>query len=244
MRALIVAEEPERRELLAEEVRRAGYDVCGSSTAERVTAETWRMARAGLDAFVVDVGATAAMRRLIERARHAAEERIPVVLLLPESSTWLRGGPPLDLLPAVTLPARAADSGTLARALARMRVVAGPIGAPGNGEPHAPGSDAPSAALALVRGRRELRGPRGNAHVTPLETAILLTLMQEDGVVAHQQLAEELWGSALSDRHSRAAIRSHVYTLRRKLREVGFEGAIDSVPGVGYRFLAVADAAE
>ncbi len=97
--------------------------------------------------------------------------------------------------------------------------------------------------MSLDRRRREVEGPEGAAHLTPSEASILSLLMREGGsVVSHQELAQELWGSAFSDRHSRAAIRSHVHTLRAKLRGggVGLADVVASMPGVGYRLNAAA----
>ena len=232
MRALIVADDSERRDALAGEVQRGGYEVAGLSDAEHVTAEMWRAFSAGPDALIIDLGEDlAALRRLIERARHAAERPLPAVLLLPEHSTWVHGALPADLLPAIAISARDARSGRVAAALA----AAGP--APGGAAAEIPDSPQRPVAspLSLDRRRREVEGPEGAAHLTPSEASILSLLVREDGgVVSHQELAQELWGSAFSDRHSRAAIRSHVHTLRAKLRGVGLVDVVASMPGVGY----------
>ncbi len=45
-----------------------------------------------------------------------------------------------------------------------------------------------------------------------------------------------LWGeTATSDHHARAAIRTHVRTLRRKLATAGLAGALVTLPRIGYR---------
>lgn len=220
MRALIVADDSERRDALAGEVQRAGHEVAGLSDAEHVTVEMRRALSAGPDALIIDLGEDlVALRRLIDRARHAAERPLPAVLLLPEHSTWVHGVLPADLLPAIAIAASDARSGRLAAALA----AAGP--APGGAAAEIPDSPQRPVAspLSLDRRRREVEGPEGAAHLTPSEASILSLLMREGGsVVSHQELAQELWGSAFSDRHSRAAIRSHVHTLRAKLRGSGW----------------------
>ncbi|MDP6606588.1 MAG: hypothetical protein QF664_10075 [Dehalococcoidia bacterium] len=68
------------------------------SDAASVTEET-RRPGSSPDIFVVDVGDDAAMlRNLIERAREAAEDPDrPVLVLLPEHSSWLRGVLPAEL---------------------------------------------------------------------------------------------------------------------------------------------------
>lgn len=47
-------------------------------------------------------------------------------------------------------------------------------------------------------------------------------------------ITQVLCGEAIADRYGRAAIRSHVHSLRRKLRAIGLEGSIESLPGTGY----------
>ncbi len=119
MRALIVADDSERRDALAGEVQRAGHEVAGLSDAEHVTVEMRRALSAGPDALIIDLGEDlVALRRLIDRARHAAERPLPAVLLLPEHSTWVHGVLPADLLPAIAIAASDARSGRLAAALA------------------------------------------------------------------------------------------------------------------------------
>ncbi len=231
MRALLVTEQPERRDALAREVRGAGHEVCGGCGPQRVTTEIRRAPPAAPDVLVVDLGGdAAALRALIGRARHAAEHPLPV-LLLPDSSSWLHGVLPRDLLPAATLPVREAGSAPLARAFAQL----------GGGEPSPPPRASPPPGSSLPpfgfepQGR-EVSGPDGVARLTRSEAAIFGLLVHGDGdVVPHDRLAQELWSVAVADRHSRAAIRSHVHTLRGKLRSVGLDGAVASLPGVGYR---------
>ena len=221
-------EQPGRRDALATEVQEAGHGVSGSVDATGVTAEIWRAAHGGPDVLVVDLGGdAAALRRLIDRARSAAEQPLPVLLLLPDGSAWLRGALPRKLLPAVAAPARETDSSSLARALAQLDT----------GEPAAAAPPkARAGSLSFDPSRRDVSGPDGSAHLTPSAAAVLGVLVREQGgVVPHGRLAQELWGTAVVDRHSRAAIRSHVHTLRGKLGAVGLGGAVASLPGVGYR---------
>ena len=236
MRALIVADGSERRHALAAEAQRAGHEVAGTSDAEHVTAEIWRAVSAGPDVLIIDLGEdVAALRRLIDRARHAAERPLPTVLLLPEHSIWMRGALPAELLPAIAISARDAGAGSLAEALAAAGAASGGTAV----EIPAPPPRSVASSLSLDRQRRAVEGPEGAAHLTPSEASILSLLVREEGgVVSHRRLAQELWGSAFSDRHSRAAIRSHVHTLRTKLRTVGLADVVASMPGVGYRLNA------
>jgi DNA-binding response OmpR family regulator len=54
-------------------------------------------------------------------------------------------------------------------------------------------------------------------------------------------VARALWGTPLVDRHVRGAIRSHLHTLRAKLRAAGLDGTVESKPGVGYRLILEAE---
>ncbi|HJM74787.1 MAG TPA: hypothetical protein QGI71_02830 [Dehalococcoidia bacterium] len=54
-RVLVVAEQSERREALARDLRRAGHEVAGTTSGDGVMAETRRTVD-GPDIFVVDAG--------------------------------------------------------------------------------------------------------------------------------------------------------------------------------------------
>jgi len=88
---------------------------------------------------------------------------------------------------------------------------------------------------------RELGGPDRSVHLTRSEAAIFGMLLQGEGPVPHERLAQELWGDAPVDRYGQAAFRSHIHTLRGKLRAVGLGEAIASVPGVGYRLVSTSE---
>jgi DNA-binding response OmpR family regulator len=226
MQALVVAERPERREALARELRRAGHEVTGLSDAAGVTEET-RRSEGSPDIFVVDVGDDAAtLRNLIERAREAAEDPDrPVLVLLPEHSSWLRGVLPPELQPVIAVGATARPAEAVAHALQAWTGRAG-------------GRDGEHGGLTFDELRRKVAGPGGSAQLTPSEASILSALLREGRSVAtHDRIALALWGNAFADRFRRASIRSHVHTLRRKLSAIGLADAIVSVPGVGYRLL-------
>ena len=73
--------------------------------------------------------------------------------------------------------------------------------------------------------------------LTPSESAIFeAVLAANGGVVPAERIASVLWGGTpVVDTLSRAAIRSHVYTLRKKLRTAGLDHALVSLSGAGYR---------
>lgn len=225
MRALIVSEHADRREALARELRRAGHDISGTTTADGVMEET-RRANGGPDIFVIDLGEDAStLRLLIDRARDAAEdpERL-VLVMLPEYSSWLRGSLPPDLQSVIAVSATTRPAEAVAMAFAQAR---------GEGV-----EDVPSAPLSYDEERREASGRGGTVRLTPSESAILVALIREGhGAVTHDRIALRLWGSAFADRYGRASIRSHMHTLRRKLSSIGLADAVISVPGVGYRLM-------
>ncbi len=163
-------------------------------------------------------------RETIERCRSAAETPLPAALVLPSSSPWLEAPLPADLAPSCALDAAVATAGDLLRA---ARVLAG-----GTVSDYV----IAAGALALEPMERRLQGPDGDAFLTPSEAALLTVLLERPReVVRVEDIARVLWGTPLGDAHSRAAIRTHLYTLRRKLTTVGAGDAVRSISRVGYR---------
>ena len=159
-----------------------------------------------------------------ERCRAAAESGLPLLLLLLPSSPWLRAPLPPDLPPASILDASTATPADLVRA---ARLLAGD---------EAGTFEFVAGELALDPAERRLRGPAGDAFLTPSEATLLATLLDRPReVVRAEEVARALWGTPVGDAHARAAIRTHLHTLRRKLVSVGASDAVRSVTGVGYR---------
>ena len=160
----------------------------------------------------------------VERCRGAAESALPVLLLFLPSSPWLHTSLPPDLAPASALDASRATPVDLVRA---ARLLAG--------EEMAMGVLA-AGGVALDPVERRLRGPAGDAFLTPSEAALLAALLgRPREVVRAEEVARALWGTPVGDTHARAAIRAHLHTLRRKLASVGAGDLVRSVTGVGYR---------
>lgn len=171
---------------------------------------------------VVEPWNTDEAREAIGRCRAAAESPLPVILVL-WSSPWLHGPLPADLAPAAALDASKATAVDLVRA-ARLLV--------GGGE----AVQIEGGGLALDPLERRLRGPGGDVFLTPSEATLMgLILGRPQDVVRVEDVARALWGTPVDGAHERAAIRTHLHTLRRKLTSVGAGDAIRSVPGVGYR---------
>ena len=224
MRVLVEAEDAQGRERLARSVEAAGQDVGGSSAARDVMRAV-RDERPEALLVESDEGA-AVLRGLLERARGAAEAPLPALLLLPESSVWLHGPLPAPLMPARALPSSQRSEGALRSALAAIA----------EGSWAGPPAVLRLGALRLDRQARVLSGPQGEARLTVSECALLGAIVAAGGaVVRAEQVAGALWGRAVVDTHSRAAIRSHLHTLRRKLAALGLGEVVVSLPGVGYR---------
>ncbi len=222
MHAFVISESTDWRHSLTRALRRAGHAAAGSSDADHATAGI-RRASTVPDLAIVDAGGDATpLRRLIERVRGAVEdERLPVVTVLPEHSSWHRQSPPSDLQPLIVVPTTASVSDVVHAAMT-----------------HAGDGARSELALTFDGARREATGPLGSTSVTPFEARILAAMIRDrPRVTTHDVIAQALWGEAFADRHGRAAIRSHVHSLRRKLSAIGLDRAIDSLPGAGYRLI-------
>lgn len=217
---LLIGADPAALEAWRVGLAQAGVPVAGVTSALDAPL---RLRRARPSTLVViepwDLGEA---REAITRCRAAAESTLPVILVL-WSSPWLHGPLPADLEPAAVLDASKATAADLIRA---ARVLAG--------KPAEAEIDV--AGLALDPVERRLRGPNGDAFLTPSEATLLgLLLSHPLDVVRVEEVARALWGTPINGSHERAAIRTHLHTLRRKLASVGAGDAIRSVPGVGYR---------
>ena len=224
MRALVVADDTRRRDAASRSVERAGHEVCGSCGIADVTAAVRRTTP---DLLVVEIaGGGGAVRRLIQRAREAAERPVPALFMLPRSSSWLYSRLPSDLLPAAAVSADGASASDVGLAFAQITTPGAPAPVP-----------RPSfARIVFDRAGGEVRGPAGTVALTPSEGVILGALFDAAGeVVRLEMLAHVLWGRTAMDGHVQASIRSHVYTLRTKLRSAGLDRAVVALRGIGYR---------
>lgn len=217
MRVLVASTDADFGALIAREV--VGSDV---TSIARLTVS---MRAAQPDVVVLDAGDAQATRVALERARGAAErEALPAVLVVSVNSLWLRGALPVELLPCAVI-ARDGATSKVADAVSRMAGVEASTVRDVDG-------------VLWVRDRRALSGPLGTVQLTASEALVFDAVYSAHGVVVSlAQIALALWGQAVADDLNRAAIRSHVYSLRRKLRAAGIaDGTLLSVAGVGYRF--------
>jgi hypothetical protein len=99
--ALIVSAETDLRATAAAAAERGGVRVLTSTPGELAA----MVRRARPDLLVLDVsGETAAIRRSLSRGRAAAEGQLPAVVVLPDSSVWLRAPLPRDMGPGAGSP--------------------------------------------------------------------------------------------------------------------------------------------
>lgn len=233
MRILVIAEGAGRGALLVALAASNGHGAVATAPEQLLAAVAAMRAEVLLIDAVEDPERG---RRILERARAAVDVAVPAVLVLADGSAWLHGALPIDMQPAVVL-ANVELGATLDAALHRAR------GAP----IHVVSAGAAVrqlGALGWLAESREVVGPAGRAVLTASEAKIMEVLAGRPGlVIPTTTVSRALWGEVILDRHGRAAIRSHVHTLRRKLRTTGLEGSLVSLPGLGYR-LAIVDGGE
>lgn len=160
---------------------------------------------------------------LARRLRDAAEAPLPLVFALPESAWWLRVSPGLELAPLALVRRAGLTAVELATALQRLGV----------------GSAVPpsTSAVAIDAARRRLEGPAGAVRLTPAEGALAALLLASAGQILDlEALCTAVWGVGAYDLARESALRTHVHTLRGKLRQVGAGEALVTEPGRGYRF--------
>lgn len=218
MTVVVIADNAGSADSLARLARQLGHRVWTVlGTAHAMTSAQ----EAQPDAVLVALDAESqVLRGVIDRVR-AVAPGVPVLLALPDDSWWLRS-PPGSLMPVATVRRAGLGAGALSSAFARLGLHGGTREAP--------------AALRLDAAARLLDGPRGRAHLTPAEGALISLLLGAEGeVVRHQDMAREIWGGEPIDRPRMVALRTHVYEVRRKLEAVGAPGSLLSEPGRGYR---------
>jgi len=98
--------------------------------------------------------------------------------------------------------------------------------------PSAAGEASLSAGpLTLHAGR--VRAENRAVKLTRHEAALLAVLMRRPGeVVSREALTHEVWGD--TELPSSNPVEVHIFNLRRKLRELGTEAAVNTVRGQGY----------
>jgi DNA-binding response OmpR family regulator len=220
VRLLLVEDDLDLREVTARGLRENGFEVTTASDA--AGALTLAAAPGGFDALVLDVGLPDADGRDLCQALRARGVDTPVLFLTARNrltdrlAGFAAGGD--DYL---AKPFHLAELAARLRALAK-RGSTPAVAAPLPGE------------VVLDPLTHALVSETGQVPLTPTEFRLLSALWAAPGtIVRRRELTLAGWpdGSAVHDN----TLDQYVARLRRKLRESGARGGIDTAHGVGYR---------
>jgi DNA-binding response OmpR family regulator len=234
---LLVEDDPTISDLVAYNLRRAGYDVVQehNGRAGLQTALARSVDLVLMDLMLPGLDGMAASREIVRR-----KPALPIIMLTARSEreTILEGfqlgaddyiTKPFDLdVLLARIQAR------LRRAPAGIAVGAGtPGGGPGGGSLR-------TGDLTLDRDAHTARGPQGEVTLNPKEHDLLELLLSRPGhLFPREEIVERVW-------HQRYAPASrsldvHIRRLRAKLERVGAGVELQTVRGVGYRLAPVTD---
>lgn len=224
MHAIVVAEDPDEKELLSFALRRAGWSVAAASDLERVLAN-WSDHPSDLLLLMVS-GAEADLQRVVKAVREVAQCGLLAVVERVSETDRVRAlndGADLVLERPISTPVLAAQATALGR---RIQSV--------------PNFVLPSLELESITLDPSLRtvsvGGSESQRLTRLEFQLLYVLMTNRGhVVPAEVLVERVWG--YSGEGDRDLVRGLVSRVRQKLQSNGQKHEfIETIPGVGYRF--------
>ncbi len=236
-RILLVEDDPTISDLIAYNLRRAGYDVVQEHNGRSglQTALTRSVDLVLMDLMLPGLDGMAASREIVRR-----KPDLPIIMLTARSEreTILEGFE-LGADDYITKPFDL--DVLLARIQARLRRVPAGItvgaGAPGS----IPGvGSLTTGDLTLDRDAHTARGTQGEVALNPKEHDLLELLLSSPGhLFPREEIVERVW-------HQRyvPASRSldvHVRRLRAKLERVGAGVELQTVRGVGYRLAPIAD---
>ena len=236
-RILLVEDDPTISDLVAYNLRRAGYDVLQEHNGRTglQTALSQPVDLVLMDLMLPGLDGMAASREIVRR-----KPALPIIMLTARSEreTILEGFE-LGADDYITKPFDL--DVLLARIQARLRRAPAGIavgtGAPG-GVPT--GGNLGTGDLVLDRDAHTARGPQGEVALNPKEHDLLELLLSHPGhLFPREEIVERVW-------HQRYAPASrsldvHIRRLRTKLERVGAGVELQTVRGVGYRLAPVAD---
>jgi two-component system KDP operon response regulator KdpE len=224
-RILVIDDEPQIRRFLSIALRSQGYEVLEAETAAEGIART---ATATPDLVVLDLGLPDADGKSV-LAEIRGWSRVPVLVLSVRSAETEK---------VLALDGGANDYVTkpfgIQELLARVRGLLRDRGAVAAGEGQAIFDD---GRLRIDLGRRQVWLGGQPVHLTRKELGLLTALLANAGrVVTQTQLLRELWGP--SHTHDSHYLRVFMGKLRQKIGDDPAEPRyLETVPGVGYRFL-------
>lgn len=227
MRVLVVSDEPAFGVALAERVRSAGHEPVSVADAGHAMEAVLRHRP---DLLIVDALDPQMVRGVLKRAREAAAATIPTIAVVPGELWWTAAHPAsLDEGIWAVVAREEALSATLEVALGSA------AGALAGGAPVVVGP-----LRYDPEGRTVLVGER-SVMLTRSEGTLLTAVLRMPGrVVSTERCAHALWGSTVLDAYRRASLRTHAYTLRRKLDQLGVGTSLVTHSGVGLEWRSAA----
>ncbi len=235
-RILLVEDDPTISDLVAYNLRRAGYDVLQehSGRAGLQTALAQSIDLVLMDLMLPGLDGMAVSREIVRR-----KPALPIIMVTARSEreTILEGFE-LGADDYITKPFDL--DVLLARIHARLRrAPAGISVGPGTAGGGSGGGSISTGDLTLDRDAHTARGPNGELTLNPKEYDLLELLLSHPGhLFPREEIVERVW-------HQRYAPASrsldvHIRRLRAKLERVGAGVELQTVRGVGYRLAPVA----
>jgi two-component system alkaline phosphatase synthesis response regulator PhoP len=226
-RILVVEDDPTISELVAYNLRRAGYEVLqeGNGRAGVQTALTEKVDLVLMDLMLPGLDGLTASREIVRR-----KPSLPVIIVTARSEreTMLEGFQ-LGADDYITKPFDI--DLLLARIEARLRRAPGGIVVTG---PSGGGGTIGTGDLTLDRDARSIRAAKGEVRLNPKEYDLMELLLSQPGhLFTREEITEHVW-----QQRYMAASRTldvHIRRLRSKLEQVGAGVELQTVRGVGYR---------
>ncbi len=218
-RILLVEDDQDVREAVSAALSQLGWDTEGVATGEDALVA---FARASFDLVVLDLGLPGVPGIDVLRQLRARSE-VPVLVMTASGGLDDRViGFDLGADDYVVKPFEIAELERRVRAILRRTTGPRP-----DDVLHGPGN-----IRLLLRAHEAYVGEQ-LIHLTPKEFEVLRVLLSRRGeVIAPDDLSVEIWGYETFG--SRNYVEAHVSRLRGKLADVGADGVIGTVRGVGY----------
>jgi DNA-binding response OmpR family regulator len=247
-RILLVEDDPTISDLVAYNLRRAGYEVLqehnGRAGLEAALAHSVDLVL--MDLMLPGLDGLAASREIVRR-----KPSLPIIMLTARSEreTILEGfeigaddyiTKPFDLdVLLARIQAR------LRRAPAGIAMTSGPTdtGQPSSAVGGVTGGILSTGDLTLDRDAHTASGPRGEVNLNPKEYDLLELLVSRPGrLFAREEIVERVWHQRYSP--ASRSLDVHVRRIRAKLEEIGAAVELQTVRGVGYRLTPVTGPAQ
>lgn len=218
-RILLVEDDRDVREAVAEALEALGWETEGVASGEDALSA---FGRSGFDLVVLDLGLPGLSGHEVLRQLRARSE-VPVLVMTASGGLDDRvNGFDMGADDYVVKPFELAELERRVRAILRRTTGPRP-----DDVLHGPGD-----IRLLLRAHEAYVGEQ-QVHLTPKEFDVLRVLLSRRGeVIPPDDLSVEIWGYETFG--SRNYVEAHVSRLRGKLADVGADGVIGTVRGVGY----------